>query len=185
MAGVLSNAMVGGGVRPRFRSCAKLRSCSGCRRAAADRRAGVSVRAGLFDMFKESPEEKARKEAEFQQQQEVLARRRSGQWKQDVEARRANVTRYNTDEDYKKQVDEEKRARAPKQEDPPLGSIIIPLAPFGMPEYDLGERFDLKGPYVDNGWVDEEADVMGKLGNMFGGGKKNKKIEEADTEGGK
>jgi hypothetical protein len=30
-----------------------------------------------------------------------------------------------------------------------------------MPEYDLGERFDLKGPYVDNGWVDEEADVMG------------------------
>lgn len=25
-------------------------------------------------------------------------------------------------------------------------------------EYDLGERFDLKGPYCDSGYVDEDAD---------------------------
>ncbi len=32
------------------------------------------------------------------------------------------------------------------------------ITPFGMPEYDGGERFDLRLPYVDNGWVDEDAD---------------------------
>ncbi len=32
-----------------------------------------------------------------------------------------------------------------------------------MPEYDGGERFDLRGKYVDNGWVDEDADVMKKV----------------------
>jgi hypothetical protein len=26
-----------------------------------------------------------------------------------------------------------------------------------MPEYDGGERFDLRLPYVDNGWIDEDA----------------------------
>lgn len=25
-------------------------------------------------------------------------------------------------------------------------------------EYDYGERFDLKGPYCDNGYIDEDAD---------------------------
>ena len=30
-------------------------------------------------------------------------------------------------------------------------------------EYDNGERFDLRLPYADQGYVDEDADVMGKL----------------------
>lgn len=30
-------------------------------------------------------------------------------------------------------------------------------------------------PYADQGYVDEDADVMGKLANMFGGGKKKAK----------
>ena len=32
---------------------------------------------GLFDMFKESEEDKARKDAQFREQQEILARRRN------------------------------------------------------------------------------------------------------------
>ena len=36
------------------------------------------------------------------------------------------------------------------------GGIPLPMASFGMPEFDGGERFDLKGPYVDEGWVDEK-----------------------------
>ena len=32
--------------------------------------------------------------------------------------------------------------------------------------------FAVKGKYLDEGFVDEDADVMGKLGKLFGGGKK-------------
>lgn len=31
--------------------------------------------------------------------------------------------------------------------------IVIPLLPFGMRKYDEGERFDLRSPYSDDGWV--------------------------------
>jgi len=140
------------------------------------RRPVMIPNAGLFDIFKEDPEQKARKEEEFKRQQEVLQRRRSGSWKKDVDQRRAVVKRYNSDADFKKKVDEEKRAREPKEEDAPLGRIIVPLAPFNIPKYDLGERFDLKGPYVDQGWVDEDADFMKSLRNLFRrkGGKKER-----------
>jgi hypothetical protein len=38
--------------------------------------------------------------------------------------------------------------------------IIVPLLPFGMRKYDEGERFDLRSPYADDGWVDpEETDA--------------------------
>lgn len=39
-------------------------------------------------------------------------------------------------------------------------------------KFDNGGRFDLRLPYADQGYVDEDADVMGKLGSFFGGGKK-------------
>jgi hypothetical protein len=32
-------------------------------------------------------------------------------------------------------------------------------------------RFDLRLPYADQGYVDDDADVMGKVGNFFGGKK--------------
>jgi len=31
---------------------------------------------------------------------------------------------------------------------------------------------EVKGKYLDEGFVDEDADVMAKLGKLFGGGKK-------------
>jgi hypothetical protein len=31
--------------------------------------------------------------------------------------------------------------------------LVVPLLPFGMPKFDAGERFDLRSPYADDGWV--------------------------------
>ena len=41
-------------------------------------------------------------------------------------------------------------------------------------QYDNGGRFDLRLPYADQGYVDEDADVMGKITDFFGGNKKKK-----------
>ena len=65
-----------------------------------------------------------------------------------------------------------------------IGGIPIPMASFGVGgefgvggKYDNGGRFDLRLPYADQGYVDDDADFMGKL---FGGGKnKNKKSAAA------
>jgi hypothetical protein len=39
--------------------------------------------------------------------------------------------------------------------------IVVPLLPFGIRKYDEGERFDLRSPYSDDGWVDpEEVDAL-------------------------
>lgn len=46
----------------------------------------------------------------------------------------------------KKRIEEE-------YEDEPAKSIPIPMISIGMPEYDGGERFDLKAPYTDEGYV--------------------------------
>jgi hypothetical protein len=57
-----------------------------------------------------------------------------------------------------------------------FGTFEFPLNPIGMPAYDNGERFDLRLPYAERGYVDEDADVIGKafsgLKGLFGGGKK-------------
>ena len=53
-------------------------------------------------------------------------------------------------------------------------TLPIPLPSFGLGgeagvggEYDNGERFDLRLPYVDQGYEDPDADVMGKLMDLF------------------
>ena len=69
------------------------------------------------------------------------------------------------------------KAAAEAERGPARFIIPFPVNPIGMPEYDNGERFDLRLPYVDNGWVDEDADVMGKLGRWLTG-KGGKEEEE-------
>ena len=61
-------------------------------------------------------------------------------------------------------------AEEPLHVDIPLSHMRPP--PTRQLEYDNGERFDLRLPYADQGYVDEDADVMGKL---FG--KRKAKVE--------
>ena len=57
---------------------------------------------------------------------------------QSEQDRRAEVSRYSKDKEYKKRVDDERRKAKPKKEDPGLSGIIIPLPPFGDSEMDGG-----------------------------------------------
>ena len=59
-----------------------------------------------------------------------------------------------------------------------IGGIPLPSASFGVGgefgvggKYDNGGRFDLRLPYAEQGYVDDDADVMGKIGSFFGGKK--------------
>lgn len=47
-------------------------------------------------------------------------------------------------------------------------------------EYDLGERFDLKAKYCDNGWVDEDAAFGKQVARFFGMGKKKKTEDDSE-----
>jgi hypothetical protein len=51
------------------------------------------------------------REEQVQVQQDVLARRRSNNWQGEVSERRAKVSRYMRDPDFKKEIDAEKRKR--------------------------------------------------------------------------
>ena len=61
-------------------------------------------------------------------------------------------------------------------------NIPIPMSPIDVPQYDNGQRFDLRLPYAERGYEDEDADVMGKMAKAFGGffgkGDKDKKKED-------
>jgi hypothetical protein len=48
-----------------------------------------------------------------------------------------------------------------------------------------GERFDLRLPYVDNGWVDEEADFGKQVQRFFGFGKKDGAPPPSEPKNGK
>jgi hypothetical protein len=42
---------------------------------------------------------------------------------------------------------------------------VVPLFPFGIRKYDEGERFDLRLPYAEDGWVDpDEVRVAARRG---------------------
>ena len=111
-------------------------------------------------------------------QQEVLKRRKTNSWQAGVKDRRAKASRYLNDPEFKKACDEENRKKfkerqAMEEPEPTSGfRIIVPITPFGMPEYDGGERFDLRLPYVDNGWVDEDADPVKQFRRFIGLDKK-------------
>ena len=148
---------------------------------AARARPGPTTRArvttptrALFGFGGRDEEKEREKEEQMRAQQEVLKRRKSNSWQAGVKDRRAKASRYLNDPEFKKACDEENRRRfkerqAMEEPEPTSGfRIIVPITPFGMPEYDGGERFDLRLPYVDNGWVDEDADPMKQFRRFIG-----------------
>ncbi|KAK3261974.1 hypothetical protein CYMTET_29152 [Cymbomonas tetramitiformis] len=115
-----------------------------------------------------------RRDEQWEIQQDILRRRRSGVGNDKVNARREKVSKYmrNTmDPAEKAAIDKKNRAKAAALSKETIkGGIPFPMASFGMPEFDGGERFDLKGPYVDEGWVDENESEGGPfkaLKNLF------------------
>lgn len=149
---------------------------------------------------------------QWEAQQEILRNRRKpkderDKYFADIEARRKvasekqqdmlswQTKKYDKGEDP---LDEWKRRRANGSigdldygDEDKKGGIPLPQASFGIGgefgvggRYDNGGRFDLRLPYADQGYVDEDADFIKKLGGMFGGGKKGKPQPEksASTE---
>lgn len=143
-------------------------------RRRASRRV-APVRAGPFDWLQNN-KDVAGRDTMFDEQQEILRKRRSGaNLGKEVAARRAKVSRYvnkKLPEAEMKAIEAKNRAKANAlSKEAVKGGIPLPMASFGMPEFDGGERFDLRGKYVDEGWVDTES--SGPFGGLFGGKKKS------------
>lgn len=134
---------------------------------------------GIFEFWRSSDENTSRfgqkaKDDMYQEQLEILAARKNKDKAkaEEVRDRRVKVSR------LMKGIDKPKKS-GPQVYDEPKNSIPIPLNPMGMPKYDGGERFDLKAPYCDEGYVDEDADVMKKIFGFFSGkGKEEEGNEE-------
>lgn len=131
------------------------------------------------------------REEAMRAQKEILARRRNKDaekaYMQEVKDRRSKATKdfyanrikyvpgKDNLEQWKKLNPEPYRAKDKYTEEPEGFSIPIPLNPIGLPKFDNGERFDLKLPYVDNGYVAEDSeDIFGRFKGLlnFGGKKK-------------
>ena len=115
----------------------------------------------------------------FKRQQEILAKRRKGgRIDEEANKRRAKVSGFMKKTLSKKEMDEIKtestKAANALSKEAVKGGIPFPMASFGMPEFDGGERFDLRGPYAEEGWVDEkdlekEKQKLKKKKNKGGG----------------
>ena len=152
------------------------------------------VTMGLFDAFMESPEEKARKEAlkerEYQEQLAMLARRRNPEaqaaYFAEVEEKRVKVAQ--ADAELKAlqrgandgsdtlgdwmQMKKEGKVVASEQERDKDSKVL------GSKDGLIAERIDEKLPYIDSGYVDENApsfelpempDLGKAFGKLFGG----------------
>jgi hypothetical protein len=162
----------------------------------------TELRMGLFDKFMAGGSGRDRLDEEWEKQQEILKDRRKSKsernaYFESVERRRQEASKKQNDmwawqtKTYKKgedPIDEWKKRRASGDisdlddqygDEKKRGGISFPMASFGVGgefgvggKYDNGGRFDLRLPYADQGYVDEDADVMGKIGSLFGGNKK-------------
>lgn len=145
---------------------------------------------------KMGPWKKGEKDEAFQKQQEILARRRdkkrNNEHFEEIKKRREAIESYYDKRRLKVAVGEDPLIAWKKLKDEGLidessysemdeGGIPIPMASFGIPQYDNGGRFDLRLPHVEVGYADPDADIMTKAGNafknLFGFGKKQKKEE--------
>mmetsp|Transcript_9146 Transcript_9146/g.26559 ORF Transcript_9146/g.26559 Transcript_9146/m.26559 type:complete len:196 (+) Transcript_9146:105-692(+) len=140
----------------------------------------------LFGLFG-SPEERAAREAEkerqWQEQQAILERRRQSGGKLTMEdemeiyKRRAalvsdgerKLEKLQADTSGKDTLEAWKELRESGEiKTASSGLVRDPDSSRMGSEGLFAERVDTKLPFVENGYVDESADVMGKLGKMFG-----------------
>lgn len=164
--------------------------------------------ANLFEnLFKEDEATKARKDAQLAEQQAILARRRDPQAQaeslQRTEAARQKASEeavdkiaWQRDESADPLGEWKRRQQAGEvnplgYEDEPKGGIPMPMASFGVGgefgtggKYDNGERFDLRLPYVDQGWVEGaeeegEAKAVPFWENLLSGGRLQREAEDA------
>uniref|UniRef100_A0A7S2YIJ8 Uncharacterized protein n=1 Tax=Entomoneis paludosa TaxID=265537 RepID=A0A7S2YIJ8_9STRA len=149
-----------------------------------------------------------RLDEEWEKQQEILRNRRAPQAERDayfekIEERRAAASKEQQDkwawqtkkyakgedpiDEWRKQRENGNISDLNDQYGEPekMGGIPLPMASFGVGgefgvggKFDNGGRFDLRLPYADQGYVDDDSDVMGKIANFFGGGKKESVKEE-------
>uniref|UniRef100_A0A7S2XC65 Uncharacterized protein n=1 Tax=Lotharella oceanica TaxID=641309 RepID=A0A7S2XC65_9EUKA len=143
------------------------------------------------------------KDEQWRLQQEILKRRRdknaNAQYYKSIEDKRerlkndfyAKKIQYRKGEDPLDQWKEINKGKTYKDEysDEPGYSLPIPLPSFGLPKFDNGERFDLRLPYVDQGYVAEDSDdAVGRFLGIFGikkGGKAAAEGNEAQQQPGK
>ena len=164
---------------------------------AAPRRAVQTRRYGFFeDLFgSDDPQKNAAKDEQWRIQQDVLKRRQSkeatNKYFDDVDANRQKATKeqvtkwaFQRDPSQDSLIGWKKLRDSGEIGDLKTGlgtdgkkregGLPIPLPSFGLGgeagvggEYDNGERFDLRLPYVDQGYEDPDADVMGKFMDLF------------------
>jgi hypothetical protein len=165
------------------------------RRCAVRRRAsGVATLTVTAGWFFDNNKDVGGRDPMFEQQQEILRKRRSGNNVEDaVSARRKQVSGFMKGTLGKeetaaiKKKNKDKANALSKEAFEGKGFLPIPGMAIGMPEFDGGERFDLRAPYADEGWVDPDDQNNGisnpfTLGGLFGGNKQKVEPTKTDTE---
>ena len=154
-------------------------------RTAACRPRGLTVTAGWFQNNKDV----GGRDTTWEAQQEILRKRRQGgSIESEVSKRRAKVSGFMKGTLSKEETAAIKRKNrdaanelAKEAYKGKPGFISLPGMSIGMPEFDGGERFDLRAPYADEGWVDTENNGISNpftLGGLFGGKKEADKAPE-------
>lgn len=176
-------------------------SAVSCRRNKHTIRSRQQLRTqALFGWGKKDADKEAIKDEQYRMQQELLAKRKTGEYIAEAGQRRSKVR---ADVAAKKAArqnerDELAEGRMPdslknwknykNKEDETAGAtgrIVVPLLPFGINSFDEGERFDLRSPYADDGWVDpDEVDMWAGFKalnkKVFSFGKKEPTPEDAE-----
>ncbi|KAG2497490.1 hypothetical protein HYH03_004643 [Edaphochlamys debaryana] len=145
-------------------------------RATRGRRTTVRTQA-FFGFGRPKEDIDAEREEQYRLQQELKDKRKSGAMIKEANDRRKKVAEELQSRKDLRRKEKEALARGEmpetlqkwkpyeKEIDQKADrGIIVPLLPFGIKKFDEGERFDLRSPYSDAGWVDpDEQDAWSGL----------------------
>lgn len=198
---------------PSLSAAFHLPPCAMARGAAAYHRTSAPTPSmGFFDdMFKKNEAAEAQKEEQMRAQQEILNRRRnpaaSRAYASELAARRQAANKKAQDsiawqrtENVDPIIEFKKRKAAGNlnkmgYEDEPKGGLPLPMASFGVGgefglggKYDNGERFDLRLPYAERGWTEEndteQVESVDFFANLLSGGRLQREADKRRREEG-